>query len=98
MLTTHRPRGGHNTSPSTPPAELDDKRKMVGSSRQNDGRLSTRGPTSPVSPGVVLQQPFPETGYSNKRLKIGSDAYATNGEPSVATTQQMDHPKSSLSF
>ncbi|EXU94716.1 Zn(2)-Cys(6) zinc finger domain protein [Metarhizium robertsii] len=92
------PRGGHNTSPSTPPAELDDRRKMVGSSRQNDGRLSTSGPTSPVSPRVVLQQPSPETGYSKKRLKIGSDAYATNGEPSVATTQPMDHSKSSLSI
>ncbi|KAF5120395.1 putative transcriptional regulatory protein [Metarhizium anisopliae] len=92
------PRGGRNTSPSTPPAELDDKRKMMGSSRQNDGRLSTNGPTSPVSPRVVLQQPSPETGYCNKRLKIGSDAYATNGEPSVATTQPMDHSKSSLSI
>ncbi|EFZ02028.2 N-terminal binuclear Zn cluster-containing/DNA binding domain-containing protein [Metarhizium robertsii ARSEF 23] len=46
----------------------------------------------------LLQQPSPETGYSNKRLKIGSDAYATNGEPSVATTQPMDHSKSSLSI
>ncbi|KAK9439468.1 N-terminal binuclear Zn cluster-containing/DNA binding domain-containing protein [Metarhizium brunneum] len=91
------PRGGHNTSPSTPPAELDDKRKMVGSSRQNDGTLSISGPTSPVSPRVVLQQPSPETGHSNKRLKIGSDAYSTNGEPSVATTKPMDHSKSSLS-
>ncbi|KJK74211.1 hypothetical protein H634G_10584 [Metarhizium anisopliae BRIP 53293] len=92
------PRGGQNTSPSTPPAELDNKRKMVGSSRQNDGRLSTSGPTSPVSPRVVLQQPSPETGYCNKRLKIGSDAYATYGEPSVATTKPMDHSKSSLSI
>ncbi|KAF5132946.1 hypothetical protein E5D57_003568 [Metarhizium anisopliae] len=33
-----------------------------------------------------------------QRLKIGSDAYATNGKLSVATTQPIDHSKSSLSI
>lgn len=93
MLTTHIPRGGQNTSPSTPPAELDDKRKIVGGSTQNAVRLSTSGSTYPIPPRVVLQQPSPETGYGNKRLKIGSDAYATNDEPSAAITQPMDHSK-----
>ncbi|KHN94609.1 uncharacterized protein MAM_07515 [Metarhizium album ARSEF 1941] len=92
------PRGGHNTSPSTPPAELDDKRKSGGSSRQNDARLSTSGSTSPISPRVVLQQPSsPETSYVNKRLKLSSDAYATNGEPMAEIRQPMDYSKSPLS-
>ncbi|OAA51977.1 Transcription factor [Metarhizium rileyi] len=89
------PRGGHNTSPSTPPAELDDKHKMVGSSKQNDLGFLTSGPTSPASPQVVLQQTSPEMGYiGNKRLKTGSNAYATNGESPIAINQPMDYSKS----
>lgn len=60
-------------------------------------RLSNSGPASPSSPRVVLHQPSPETGYSNKRLKIGSDAFVTNGEAVATVSQAMDHSKSPLS-
>ncbi|KAI8659402.1 Zn(2)-C6 fungal-type domain-containing protein [Fusarium sp. Ph1] len=69
------PRGGHNTSPSTPPAELDDLRKLGGPSRQNESEES-----SPVSPRTTMRPPSPDVG-SHKRLRVGYDSYVTTGEP-----------------
>ncbi|PTD09736.1 hypothetical protein FCULG_00007950 [Fusarium culmorum] len=63
------PRGGHNTSPSTPPAELDD-----GPSRPTH---SENG--SPVSPRTTLRPSSPDTG-SHKRLRVGYDSFVA-GEP-----------------
>ncbi|PFH61281.1 hypothetical protein XA68_17794 [Ophiocordyceps unilateralis] len=80
------PRGGHNTSPSTPPAELDDVRRTVEPSRTVDCRVSDSGSSPPLSPrGSLHPRPSPERGYS-KRLKIGPEVYVTNGES--ATVEQ----------
>ncbi|KAM0558502.1 hypothetical protein ACHAPJ_004696 [Fusarium lateritium] len=72
------PRGGHNTSPSTPPAELDDIRPLGGPSRPTESENS-----SPVSPRTTLRQPSPDAG-SNKRLRVGYDSYVSTGEPAHA--------------
>lgn len=77
------PRGGHNTSPSTPPAELDDMRKLSGPSRQNDLRMSGSETSSPVSPKTTLRQPSPDTG-SHKRLRVGYDSYVPGGPPVIS--------------
>ncbi|KAM5342634.1 hypothetical protein ACJ41O_013600 [Fusarium nematophilum] len=73
------PRGGHNTSPSTPPAELDDLRKLGGSSRPDDGRMNESEESSPVSPRTTLRPPSPDVG-SHKRLRVGYDSYVSAGE------------------
>ncbi|KJZ80524.1 hypothetical protein HIM_00374 [Hirsutella minnesotensis 3608] len=88
------PRGGQNTSPSTPPAELDDSRTGVGSSHQHDARISDSGSSAPTSPqlGLPHQSP-PESGY-NKRMKVGPESYVTNGEPSARIGRAMSHSKS----
>ncbi|KAK7427921.1 hypothetical protein QQZ08_005533 [Neonectria magnoliae] len=77
------PRGGHNTSPSTPPAELDDMRKLSGPSRQNDSRMSESETSSPVSPRTTLRQPSLDMG-SHKRLRVGYDSYVHAGPPLVS--------------
>ncbi|PHH84147.1 hypothetical protein CDD83_2403 [Cordyceps sp. RAO-2017] len=88
------PRGGHNTSPSTPPAELDDLRRPVGPSRHLDARISDSGSSPPTSPRTSLHHPSsPEAGYS-KRLKVGPDTYVPHGEPSTPSLRPMDHAKS----
>lgn len=89
-----RPRGGHNTSPSTPPAELDDLRKAVRPSRQSDGRISDCGSSPTTSPQLSFRHQSPsESGYS-KRLKLGPEAYIPGGEPSASAVRAMDHSKS----
>ncbi|POR37681.1 Putative transcriptional regulatory protein [Tolypocladium paradoxum] len=87
------PRGGHNTSPSTPPAELDDMRKVDGPSRHHDGRISETGSSPPVSPRINLPQSSPDSGY-NKRLKVGPESYIFTGEPSASIERSMEHSKS----
>ncbi|WKT43332.1 Zn(2)-C6 fungal-type DNA-binding domain [Fusarium oxysporum f. sp. vasinfectum] len=69
------PRGGHNTSPSTPPAELDDVRTLNGPTIPNESENS-----SPVSPRTTLRPQSPESG-SHKRLRSGYDSYVSMGEP-----------------
>ncbi|KAK2603708.1 hypothetical protein QQS21_004084 [Conoideocrella luteorostrata] len=91
------PRGGQNTSPSTPPAELDERRKVGGLSRQADIRNPLNETSSPVASRVVIHEPSPEMGYSNKRAKIGTDLYANRRETSSSMDQPMDHSKSPLS-
>ncbi|KAG6012762.1 hypothetical protein E4U43_007666 [Claviceps pusilla] len=91
------PRGGHNTSPSTPPAELDDKHNPNSVSRRDDQEHSSTRSPSPMSPRVRLHEPLPGIAYANKRVKLGQDLYSTNGEPLLAgggMLRQMDHPSS----
>ncbi|KAH7152437.1 hypothetical protein B0J13DRAFT_264077 [Dactylonectria estremocensis] len=76
------PRGGHNTSPSTPPAELDDMRKLSGPSRHSDVRMSGSETSSPVSPRTTMRPPSPNAG-SHKRLRVGYDSYVPGGPPVV---------------
>ncbi|KAF5017760.1 hypothetical protein F66182_10288 [Fusarium sp. NRRL 66182] len=65
------PRGGHNTSPSTPPAELDEIRPSRPTESEN---------SSPVSPRTTLRPTSPDAG-SHKRLRVGYDSYVSVGEP-----------------
>ncbi|GJN74565.1 C6 transcription factor [Purpureocillium lilacinum] len=83
------PRGGHNTSPSTPPAELDDAHRLGGRSRHHDGRISESGSSPPVSPRA---ESSPDGGYS-KRLKVGPESYVPNGEPVMSSSRPLDHSK-----
>ncbi|KPM38376.1 hypothetical protein AK830_g8185 [Neonectria ditissima] len=80
------PRGGHN-SPSTPPAELDDMRKLSGPSRQNDLRMSESETSSPVSPRTTLRPSSPDTD-SHKRLRVSYDSYVPAGPPLVSLTAE----------
>ncbi|RDA94460.1 hypothetical protein CP533_2239 [Ophiocordyceps camponoti-saundersi (nom. inval.)] len=77
------PRGGHNTSPSTPPAELDDMRRTT-------GRISESGSSPPPSPAIHHHHHHhhhprpssPETGYGNKRMKMeGGDHQQARSQP-----------------
>lgn len=47
------------------------------------------------SPETKRPQPSPDMSYSNtnKRLKVGPEAYVTNGEPSTPFTDPMEHSK-----
>ncbi|KAH7251853.1 hypothetical protein BKA59DRAFT_525219 [Fusarium tricinctum] len=83
------PRGGHNTSPSTPPAELDDIRTIGGPSRPTESENS-----SPVSPRTTLQAASPDTG-SHKRLRVGYDNYVSMGEP-VHAMPPVESPRPQL--
>jgi hypothetical protein len=69
------PRGGHNTSPSTPPTELDDIRTLGGPLRPTESESS-----SPVSPRTTLRPSSPDAD-SHKRLRVGYDSYVSIGEP-----------------
>ncbi|KAG5979358.1 hypothetical protein E4U55_005248 [Claviceps digitariae] len=92
------PRGGHNTSPSTPPAEIDDKHNTSSVSRREDQEHSSSRSPSPMSPRVLLHEQLSETAYANKRAKLGQDLYATNSEPLLTggMHRPMDHSKSML--
>ncbi|KAJ6438625.1 C6 transcription factor [Purpureocillium lavendulum] len=86
------PRGGHNTSPSTPPAELDDTHRLGGRSRHHDGRISESGSSPPVSPRAGLPDNSPDGGYG-KRLKVGPESYVSSGEPAMSLSRPLDHSK-----
>ncbi|KAG6216010.1 hypothetical protein E4U46_001956 [Claviceps purpurea] len=90
------PRGGHSTSPSTPPAEIDDQRNASTVSRRVDQDHPSSHSPSPISPRVMLREPLSETAQANKRVKLARDSsYATNGEPwSTGMLRPMDHSKS----
>ncbi|RFU73666.1 c6 transcription factor [Trichoderma arundinaceum] len=87
-----RPRGGHNTSPSTSPAELDDGRQPNGSLEAGDLRRSVSDASSPRSPRAVMHSASPDRGY-NKRLKLAPEAYVSSGEPPASFNTLMDYPK-----
>ncbi|KAG6004568.1 hypothetical protein E4U21_000952 [Claviceps maximensis] len=92
------PRGGHNTSPSTPPAEIDDKHNVSSVSRRDDQALSSTRSSSPMSPRMLSHEPLPEIVYANKRVKLGQDLYATNGDPLLTggMLRPTDHSQSML--
>jgi hypothetical protein len=91
------PRGGHNGSPSTPPAEFEEPRKLGGPSRPDDYRDSESNASSPRSPRPMAHHvPSPEGG-SHKRIKVDHGAYTPNGEASPALARPLDHTKSQRS-
>ncbi|KAL7797517.1 hypothetical protein V8C37DRAFT_278261 [Trichoderma ceciliae] len=86
------PRGGHNTSPSVSPAELDDGRQLSGLLEASDLRRSISDASSPRSPRAGLHSVSPDRGYS-KRLKVGPEAYLPHGEPPASFKALMDYSK-----
>nr|CAD11360.1 conserved hypothetical protein [Neurospora crassa] len=89
------PRGGHNTSPSTPPAEVDDARRLPSiirpppheharTSVHSSGSVSPRTTFRPASPEMVSSVP-------SKRLRVGYDNYAPAGEHRPLMAPAADH-------
>ncbi|OHE90219.1 fungal specific transcription factor [Colletotrichum orchidophilum] len=69
------PRGGHNTSPSTPPAEPEDMRRLGGSANSNDMHRPGSNSSASVSPRTTYRQPSPEPPMPHKRMRLGFDTY-----------------------
>ncbi|KAM0324099.1 hypothetical protein ACHAQA_008289 [Verticillium albo-atrum] len=79
------PRGGHNASPSTPPAEPEELRRHPHSAAE----LTRPGSNSSasVSPRTTVRQASPEPPMSHKRLRLGFDSYPPmTAEPSPTVT------------
>ncbi|KAK1688108.1 fungal-specific transcription factor [Colletotrichum godetiae] len=79
------PRGGHNTSPSTPPAEPEDLRRLGGSANSNEmhHRPGSNSSAS-VSPRTTYRQPSPEPSMPHKRMRLGFDSYPSMPSDSSA--------------
>ncbi|KAK3945182.1 hypothetical protein QBC46DRAFT_134689 [Diplogelasinospora grovesii] len=82
------PRGGHNTSPSTPPAEVDDTRRFGGSIIRPPPDHTRPGSHSgeSISPRTIVRPPSPDTlsGGPPKRMRIGYEQqqhYVPTGGP-----------------
>jgi len=73
-----RPRGGHNTSPGTPPAEPDQTRRLGGLIRpppESPGPGSTS--SASLSPRTTVRPASPDfMGLPAKRMRTGYDGYA----------------------
>ncbi|KAK0719920.1 hypothetical protein B0H67DRAFT_170067 [Lasiosphaeris hirsuta] len=95
------PRGGHNTSPSTPPAELDDTRRlgsiirpppehMRPSSHSSDS-ISPRTALRPGSPDLVAPMP-------PKRIRVGYEHFTPTIGPRSPMAPTPDTSRSTLSW
>ncbi|KAK1992688.1 fungal-specific transcription factor domain-containing protein [Colletotrichum falcatum] len=93
------PRGGHNTSPSTPPAEPEDMRRLGGSANPNDMRRPGSNSSASVSPRTTYRQPSPEPSMPHKRMRLGFDSYpSTRDEPPASFRRTPDTVKASISW
>ncbi|CAH0024151.1 unnamed protein product [Clonostachys rhizophaga] len=88
------PRGGHNTSPSTPPAELDDVR-TGGSSRRVSAEDFGRRSVSPVSPRAQYRPSSADAG-SNKRLKVDQQTYVPNRDSPPSNSMPFHRSRSHI--
>ncbi|KAK3190586.1 hypothetical protein K4F52_003277 [Lecanicillium sp. MT-2017a] len=87
------PRGGHNTSPTTPPAELKaQKERPIATS---EVRRSSSNSVSPMSHHTSIPYRSPDASY-HKRAKVSPDSYATNGERGNSVDHRLVHSKSPL--
>ncbi|KAK3684961.1 hypothetical protein B0T22DRAFT_516764 [Podospora appendiculata] len=94
------PRGGHNTSPSTPPAELDDSRRLGGivrpppdyirPSNHSSESVSPRATVRPASPDFSSAVPL-------KRARTGYEHYAPTIGPTSPVAPAPDTARSVLS-
>lgn len=80
------PRGGQNTSPSIPPAELHSGRAMSSPGGSRDSR-------SPVAQSTCNGGQNLDDSY-HKRMKLGSKSYSPSRNTSLAVTEAMNHTKS----
>ncbi|KAK3378258.1 hypothetical protein B0H63DRAFT_242315 [Podospora didyma] len=95
------PRGGSNTSPSTPPAELDDSRRLGGFIRplpDLHARPSSHSSGS-VSPRTLHRPASPElsTSVPPKRLRVGYEHF-TPVQPQSPAAPASDTARSTMSW
>lgn len=91
----YSPRGGHNTSPSTPPAEVDDSRRLPSFIRPppHEYTRPSAHSSGSVSPRTTLRPASPEMASSvpSKRLRVGYDHYAPAGGYRPPMAPAVDH-------
>lgn len=75
------PRGGNNTSPSTPPAETEDSRQLPPLMRPPpEHQRSSSHSSECISPRTAVRPASPEpAGHSSKRIRLGYEHYAPTG-------------------
>ncbi|KXX78931.1 Glucose transport transcription regulator RGT1 [Madurella mycetomatis] len=81
------PRGGHNTSPSTPPAEPEDVRRLGGMVRPSTDLARNGHSSESVSPRTTLRPVSPDQTNAGplKRVRVGYDHYS----PTAGTRSPM---------
>lgn len=93
-----RPRGGHNTSPSTPPVEPEDLRRLGGPTNPNDMHRPGSNSSASVSPRTTLRQPSPEPPMSYKRMRIGFDSWSSMESAPSSMNRTPEAAKASISW
>ena len=71
-----RPRGGHNTSPSTPSAEPEEPRRLGGPPNPNDVSRPGRLASESLSPRSVFRPTNSDESLHHKRIRVGYDGYS----------------------
>ncbi|KAF9880988.1 hypothetical protein CkaCkLH20_01138 [Colletotrichum karsti] len=92
------PRGGHNTSSSTPPAEPEDMRRLGGPTNPNDLHRPGSNSSASVSPRTTLRQPSPEPPMSHKRMRLGFDSYSPMANAPSSMNRTPEAAKASISW
>ncbi|KAK4219250.1 hypothetical protein QBC37DRAFT_273346 [Rhypophila decipiens] len=97
------PRGGHNTSPSTPPAEIDDSRRLGSLIRPppEHMRPSTHHSNESASPRATLHRPASPEPLSTvplKRIRVGYDHFTPITGPRSPMAPTPDTARSTMSW
>ena len=100
----YSPRGGHNTSPSTPPAEVDESRRLglgtiirppppdhMRPGTQSSESMSPRGALRPASPEPAGAVPL-------KRIRVGYDQFTSIVGPRSPMAPTPDTARSTMSW
>ncbi|KAL8392763.1 hypothetical protein RB595_002809 [Gaeumannomyces hyphopodioides] len=90
------PRGGNNTSPSTPPAEMDESRRLGGMVRPPpvmDGPRPGSNSSASVSPRTVLRPASPEmmNPAPAKRPRLGFGEHGYGHQPAAPSYSHYTH-------
>lgn len=98
----YSPRGGHNASPSTPPAEPEDMRRLaplMGPPPEHSRPRSHRSSES-VSPRTTVRpaSPEPSSSHPSKRIRIGFEHYVPAGGPPRSPIASIPPPDTSRSW
>jgi len=94
------PRGGHNTSPSTPPAEPEDARRLGGIIRpppEHMMRPSSHSSES-ISPRTALRPGSPDLVGPAKRIRVGYEHFTPMAGPRSPMAPTPDTARSALSW
>ncbi|KAK1833274.1 fungal-specific transcription factor domain-containing protein [Podospora conica] len=96
------PRGGHNTSPSTPPAEPEDPRRLGGLMRvpPDHMRPMSHNSSESMSPRAAALRPgSPDLGpMPAKRMRVDYDHYPSTAGPRSPMAPTPDTARSTLSW